>query len=273
MNKVLFIIVLCMLSAGPVQGQRMQIDIDDALRANSERLKIKRKGIRSFGRYEFGNYKVISGKKGWGKSQVKSPLFGRTSTYKSTQKQHFVFVEQGGDTVFCNIDVRTSIKEVDHETSFLYREIFKWHEYEIQESFTSYHAVFSSNAWETDWSLIIVSPANLPVDVESEQIEEDIVVWDNKTDYKSILTNGETTYWLRRITSFIDNGKRSVYQLMGPRLTLGWEYALGREALAAVRFVPLNHMYSWMHNKLDKNQRLLLAAASTALCSRFLDSM
>lgn len=256
----------------PLQAQRTLIKIDPDLRANSERMKIKRKGIRSFGRYEFGPYKVISGKKGWGKAQTKSPLFGRTSEYKSSQKQHFVFVEYTGDSVFCNIEVRTSIKEVNHESSFVFREIFKWHDYEIQESYTSYHALFKSNKWDDDWNLIIVSPAKLPVDEESYEIEEDIYAWDNKTDYKSILTNGETTYWLRRVTEFEDNGKRSMYELMGPDLTLGWEFILNDEAVAAVRFIPMNHMYSWIHVKLDKKQRLLLAAATTALCSRFLDT-
>ncbi len=241
-------------------------------------MKIKRKGIRSFGRYEFGPYKVISGKKGWRKSETKSPLFVRTSAYKSSQKQHFVFVEIAGDTVHCNIDVRTSIQEVDHEKSFVIREIFKWHEYEITESYNAYNAVFTSVNWNSDWNLIIVSPAQLPEndDISEEDdillIEKDVFVWDNKTDYKAILTNGEQTYWLRRITAFEDNGKRSIYQLMGPSLTLGWEFIKEDEALAAVRFVPMNHTYSWIHNKVDKDQKLLLAAATTALCSRFLDN-
>jgi Icc-related predicted phosphoesterase len=50
-------------------------------------LRATRKGVSSVGKYEFGPYKVISGKGGIEKTTRKSPLFTDDSSIKSSPKK------------------------------------------------------------------------------------------------------------------------------------------------------------------------------------------
>ena len=88
------------------------IRIDENLKLNSEQMRAKRKGISSVGKYEFGSYKVISGKGGWEKSSSKSPLFSDDSSSKYSTRKSFVFVGEEADTSIANITVAENV-EVD----------------------------------------------------------------------------------------------------------------------------------------------------------------
>ncbi len=62
------------------------IRLDDDLKANSKQMQAKRKGISSVGKYEFGPYRVVSGKGGWEKTTRKSPLFSDNSSIKMSTR-------------------------------------------------------------------------------------------------------------------------------------------------------------------------------------------
>ncbi len=103
-HTVLLIIGLQLAFAQSASGQKL-IKIDESLKVNSQQVRAKRKGISSVGKYEFGNYKVISGKGGWETTTSKSPLFSDNSSIKSSSKKSFVFVHEKGDTAIANISV------------------------------------------------------------------------------------------------------------------------------------------------------------------------
>ncbi len=88
------------------------VRIDESLKLNSQQMRAKRKGISSVGKYEFGTYKVISGKGGWEKTTQKSPLFSDNSSIKYSTSKSFVFVSDEADTSFANISVAENV-EID----------------------------------------------------------------------------------------------------------------------------------------------------------------
>ena len=63
--KTALLIIGLQLAFAPSSSAQKKIYIDELLKLNSEPMKAKRKGSESVGKYEFGSYKVVSGKLGW----------------------------------------------------------------------------------------------------------------------------------------------------------------------------------------------------------------
>lgn len=66
MKKLLTSIIsllLIMIYTSSVYGQKI-MRLDNELKANSKPMEDKRKGISSVGKYQFGPYRIVSGKAG-----------------------------------------------------------------------------------------------------------------------------------------------------------------------------------------------------------------
>lgn len=263
MKKIVLILFLLIVGNLEIDAQRRFLQIDKDLRENSERMKITIEDIGDIGRFKFGPYRQISSNKGWKEITQEAPFFGSSSEWKSSQKQHFVLVENEGDTIFTNIDVKTFIK-VEYN-NFIFREVFEWNNSWVTEGFTIYSANMSSKKVNSDWNLSAMNQEAVDTDGEIER--------DYNAEEKIFLTNGEMIIKIKPVTKY-ENDKRAIYSfIVGLKFPLGYEFFLNEQSIGALRLVPLKHMYFWVHNDLNKEMKFILAASATTLCARFLKYM
>src|SRR5450432_3568264 len=113
------ICVLCLMTivSGFANGQKTLI-ISDSLAANAEKLEVKM-GSQGFGKiwkFRFGDYAVVSSKKGWTTSSSSSNFFNTKTGSNTTEKFSFVLGNKTGDSAKVNaannILVQSSLKEI-----------------------------------------------------------------------------------------------------------------------------------------------------------------
>jgi len=245
---VLLIIGLLLAFAQPSNAQKF-IKIDELLKLNSQAMKVKRKGAGGVGKYEFGPYKVISGKGGWETTTSKSPFFSDNTSMESSSKKSFVFVNDRADTSVANIRVAENV-EID-EGSWFFRTFTDWSVTEVQKAEGVFETVFSFSADTTLWSLVVIYPTAVEIDGMYQS--------DDQTEFRGLLTDNHTFIEISVITENED-GKRP---LLNP--FLGYEFWQGTKSLAAVQAMPLNKWYVWIQNDLDPQLKFVLASAATAM--------
>ena len=245
---VLLILGLQLAFAQSSNAQKF-IKIDELLKLNSQQMIVKRKGVSSVGKYEFGPYKVISGKGGWEKTTQKSPLFSDNTSMESSSKKSFVFVNDMADTCIANIRVAENI-EID-EGSWFFRTFTNWSVTEVQKAEGVFETVFSFSADTTLWSLVVIYPTAVEVDGTIQS--------DDQTEFRGILTDNHTFIEIT-VTTENEEGKSS---LLSP--VLGYEFWQGTRSLAAVQAMPLNKWYVWIRDDLDPELKFVLASAATAM--------
>lgn len=240
-----------MASAQTSSAQKL-IRIDERLDINSEAMRAKRKGVSSVGKYEFGTYKVVSGKGGWETTSQKSPLFSDNTSMKSSSKKSFVFVNDRADTCIANIRVSENI-EIDEGGWFL-KTFTNWNEVEVKEGEGIYETVFSFSSDTAIWNLVLIYPK--VVEVEGEYLTDD------HTFFRGMLTDNHTLIEIEQITERQD-GKNS---MLNP--FLGYEFWDGSRSLAAVQVLPMNKWYVWIRDDLDPDLEFVLASAVAAMLVR-----
>jgi hypothetical protein len=225
------------------------IKIDELLKLNSQQMTVKRKGVSSVSKYEFGPYKVISGKGGWEKTTQKSPLFSDNTSMESSSKKSFVFVNDMADTCIANIRVAENI-EID-EGSWFFRTFTNWSVTEVQKAEGVFETVFSFSADTTLWNLVVIYPTAVEIDGTYQS--------DDQTEFRGLLTDSHTLIEIEQITERED-GKDSMFNPF-----LGYEFWQGTRSLAAVQAMPLNKWYVWIRDDLDPELKFVLASAATAM--------
>jgi len=215
-------------------------------------MRAKRKGVSSVGKYEFGTYKVVSGKGGWETTSQKSPLFSDNTSMKSSSKKSFVFVNDRADTCIANIRVSENI-EIDEGGWFL-KTFTNWNEVEVKEGEGIYETVFSFSSDTAIWNLVLIYPK--VVEVEGEYLTDD------HTFFRGMLTDNHTLIEIEQITERQD-GKNS---MLNP--FLGYEFWDGSRSLAAVQVLPMNKWYVWIRDDLDPDLEFVLASAVAAMLVR-----
>jgi hypothetical protein len=245
---VLLILGLQLAFAQSSTAQKM-IRIDESLKSNSQKVRVKRKGVSSVGRYEFGTYKVISSKGGWETTTQKSPLFSDNSSIKSSIKKSFVFINDMADTCITNIRKAEKI-EID-EGGWLLKTFTNWNEVEVKEGEGIYEAAFSFSNDTTLWSLVLIYPIIVEVNGEYQM--------DDHTFFRGILTDNNTLIEIVEITESED-GKDSMFNPV-----LGYEFWQDSKSLAAVQLMPFNKWYVWIRNDLDADLKFVLASAATSM--------
>jgi len=240
------------LASAQTSSAQKLIRIDERLDINSEAMRAKRKGVSSVGKYEFGTYKVVSGKGGWETTSQKSPLFSDNTSMKSSSKKSFVFVNDRADTCIANIRVSENI-EIDEGGWFL-KTFTNWNEVEVKEGEGIYETVFSFSSDTAIWNLVLIYPK--VVEVEGEYLTDD------HTFFRGMLTDNHTLIEIEQITERQD-GKNS---MLNP--FLGYEFWDGSRSLAAVQVLPMNKWYVWIRDDLDPDLEFVLASAVAAMLVR-----
>lgn len=246
---ILVLVTIC-LQMPNVQTATAQkfIQIDEQLKAKCEAMSVKRKGFTAVGKYEFGQYRIISGKSGWGKSSTKSPLFGNSSTTKSSVKKSFVLVNNT-DTCFAAVSIVESVETYDG--SWFSQTFLNYHYSDVKKGEGIFEALFTFSSDTTQWRLAVVYPVASEMDGE--------IVTDHTTEFRGVVTDGHRSIKIMNVT-VNEEGKNP---LLNP--VNGYEFWLDSESLAAVQVMPINRMNVWIRDDLDNSFKFVLANAVAAM--------
>lgn len=239
----------------PSSGQT-HIYLDDQFISSSQAMPAKRKGLSAVGKYEFGPYKIISGKEGWTTTKQKSEFFSGDTKIQSNTKLSFVFTGSETDTVYANVTV-SSVTQIEEHYSFVFRTLTNWSEQEITESSETFIASFDTPYDTAEWNLILVYP--VLDEIVGEITDEQLAL------FHGMLTNGQIQIAIKPEFRW-DNGKP--FTMLKP--VEGYKFVLDEVTIAAVQVLPLNKKTVWIRNDLQNDLKLILAAGTAALLVRSL---
>jgi len=210
--------------------------LDNELKANSKPMEAKRKGISSVGKYQFGPYRIVSGKAGWTTTTSRKRLFSFETKSESKKKSSFIFVANDKDTVLVNTSTNTKVSEtVISDESML------------NQSNDNYIAIISPSADTVVWKMIVVFRSGPEVEGNFRA--------------EGILTNGVTNIQIREIKQWED-GKSPVFKVI-----CGYEFLIDNKSIAAVQssLDTFQKKFVWLNQNLDERMKSVLAAASASL--------
>lgn len=247
------LIVILFTVNGKLDGQTF-IMLDEKLKAVSEPMAAKRRGISSVGKYEFGPYRIISGKEGWTTTREKTGLFSRETNIKSKTRKSFIFTGNETDTVYANISISSDV-QITEQYGWLFRELTGWSEKIVTESTETLIAGLENSLDTAVWNLVLVYPVAEEIDgpVLKEHLEY----------FHGVLTNGQSSIDIKPVFQW-ENGSPAT--LLRP--VEGYQFEMENEALAAVQVFPSNKMYVWIRGDLEENLRLILAAGAAIFMVR-----
>ena len=245
-----------------------KLNIDTELRANSIPIHIKRKGISAIGKYEFHNYKLVSGKVGWTTTKDNTSLKAN-SKISSSNKKSFVFTNAVKDSVIANMSLNSNaevftdsiinisvgdVVMVNAKNNFFNRTFFNWSGRTLTKGTETFLANVLFLKDNQSWNLLMISPLVVEVDGTYQT--------DSITEFKAALSNGNTEIEIKKIHQR-DDAKTSL--LRGP--DLGFEFYLNNKAIAALQYhyMSMDQLYIWFHNDLNEQMKFVIATASTAL--------
>jgi hypothetical protein len=238
MKKILtmFISILLML-VNPLTSYSQKImKLDDELKANSSPMEVKLKGINILPRYEFGPYRIASGKAEWGKGKSYTDRYSSETYTESSSKSSFVFTVNEKDTILVNT-VTIANYSVNE------REGFIGDVTTLTGSLDNYTVFISPYNDTTLWKMILVSTTEAKAGGDNAE---------------GILTNGVTTIQIMGIKQWED-GKNTPF-----RMICGYGFFSGNKEIAAVQS-KTNRIFVWVQQDLDEQLKSVLAAASASL--------
>jgi len=245
--QTMFISMLMMLVySSTIYGQKI-MKLDDDLKANSEPMEAKLKGISRVGKYEFGPYKIVSGKAGWGNTKWSEDKFNSETYSESKSKLSFIFTVNGKDTILVNTTTNTKFSE--SESNFLGGDMTT-----LNKSIDNYIALISHSYDTTGWKMVLVSSTGAEVA--------------GKFKAEGILTNGVTNIQIREIKQW-DDGKNTTFKMI-----CGYGFFIDNNEIAAVQsnFDLSPKKFVWLHQNLEEQMKSILAAASAALMVHAVDT-
>ena len=226
-------------------GQKM-MKVDDSLKSNSDQFEVKRKGGGVIGKYEFGMYKIISGKEGLMKTTSSSRFMNPNSNISSKQKLSFVFVGHESDTLFVNASINNDLSMLDYDR------FPAWYkgDNQIKESKDNFLALITAAADTNTWNLAMVSLSGSSVQGNHQ--------------LKGILTDGKINIEIRELYFWEDGKKPTLYPY------LGYEFLLNNQSVAAIQcsLDGFQKKRFWIRKGLEKPIELILAAAAAAAVVR-----
>lgn len=221
----------------------------------STKMQVRRKGLSTIGKYEFGPYKIISGKAGWTTEKSKTGFISGDTRIESSSKSSFLFTGPQSDTITANIAF-SSITQINENYGFVFRILTKWSLQEITEN-EVYMATFSSLMDTVIWTLVIAYPVEDEI-VFNADITEDMI-----SKFKGEIANPQSTIDIIPEYRW-ENGKPAT--VLKP--VEGYKFVLMGETVAAVQTYPINKRFVWLRNDLSENLKFILAAAATTLLVR-----
>jgi hypothetical protein len=256
MKKVKFFICLTgglWLISLSLAGQT-HIFLDDHFMASSVEMASKRKGIGAIGKYEFGPYRIISGKGGLTSTKSKTGLISNDTRTESKSKSSFVFTGEGMDTITANILV-TSVVQIDEQLGFAFRVLTNWSIQEVTENQEVYMATYSFSSDTGVWNMVLTYPA-------TNEAEGETVINMN-SPFQGILANSQTTIDIVPEYRW-ENGRLAT--IFNP--VEGYIFSLQGETVAAVQVFPYNKMFVWIKKDLPDDFKFILAAGAATIMVR-----
>lgn len=245
-------VIICLqLAFSSALSAQKKLKIDEQLKANSQSMIVKRKGISSVGKYQFGPYRVISGKSGWTKVSSRSPLFGDHTSTKSSSNKSYVSVGNHADTCIANIRVTENVETDDG--NWISREFLNWTEKEVKKGEGVFETEFSFSTDTTLWKLTVI----YPVIINQNGPKRDTI-----TSFRGVLTDNHRLIEIRKVI-LREDGKNPI---LNP--VMGYEFWQGSESLAAVQVIPGNRMYVWIRDDLEEPLKFVLANGAMAMLIR-----
>jgi hypothetical protein len=246
--KAIALSACCIMIAAACGMGPKPIVVDEALSANRDRLEVKR-GVSPLGKiwnYHFGDYEIVSSKKGWTVTTAQSnDFFGNLEEGQKTQKFSFVMKGPTEDTAQVNAAQNVGFWRAEIEPGL------SMESNELLGAPVHCAALISMSDDPADHWTLVVSSAGRPKEEAANRSE-------------SFLTNGARKILLVRVTSNKD-GTGS-----GLNSNLGFQFLEDGEAVGAVQYFsgalwgPLKN-FVYLRRDLDPKTKLLLAAAMTAV--------
>lgn len=228
--------------------------LDEAFKSTTKPMPVKRKGIGTVGKYEFGTYRIISGKAGWTTTRGSANFFSGESQFESSSKSTFTITDQQTDTITVNITF-TAMTRIEDNHSFLFRTLTGWVSPEVKENYEVYLASYSSSSDTTPWKMMLSYPVG-------DEIQGSIKSND-LASFHGIFSNEQTTFEI--VPEFRwENGKQAT--LFKP--VEGYSFRLHNQTVAAVQVLPFQKMFVWIKQDLPDQLRFSLAAGLATMMVR-----
>jgi hypothetical protein len=238
MKKLLIMftsILIMLMNSLAIYGQKI-MKLDNELKANSTTMEAKLKGISILPKYEFGPYRIVSGKAEWGIGTSTTDRFSSETYTESKSKSSFLFTVNAKDTILVNTMTNANYSKSE-------REGFLVNVTTLTGSLDNYTALISPYNDTVLWKMILVTTT------EAKQ---------GGDNAEGLLTNGVTNIQIRGIKQWED-GKNTPYMMI-----CGYGFFLENKEIAAVQS-KTNRIFVWLHQNLDEQMQSVLAAASASL--------
>ncbi len=241
MKKLLIMVIsnlIMLVNPLAIYGQKI-MKLDDELKANSTPMEARMKGISTIGKYQFGPYRIVSGKTGTGTTTPGKKDYASETISESGINSTFVFTVNDKDTILVKTMINANYSENE-------RAGFIGNATTLNGSLDNYTALISPGNDTSFWKMILVSGAGMEIlgDIKAE----------------GILTNGLTNIQIREVKQWED-GKKTPWMM-----TCGYVFSIDDKAIAAVqKFDDVTRKYVWLHNNLDERMKSVIAAASASI--------
>lgn len=251
----IFILSFLLLFPLLVPAQK-DIVLNERLAASSEVLKVKM-GSQKFGKiwnFRFGDYAVVSSKKGWALTKSKTNFFGTKSESKTTEKFSFVLCNKTSDSATVNAADKIEVQQLN-EIELLPH--FTWGENELISGADIFTAnITINNDTIESWALFM----NETKDQQSG------------SSFQAFLTNGHRKIIISPASSNINGSDTRMFP------ALGYEFTEFNQSLSALQYfgggaLGYNKNIVWLDKNLDDRMKLILASAMTAILEIKVTSM
>lgn len=230
------------------------IYLDDDLKVASEPMPSKRKGLSSIGKYEFGTYKIISGKTGWTSTKGKTGFFSGDTKTESKTKSSFRFTGRDMDTITANI-TSTLVSQIDEQYGFVFRTLTGWSKLELIQNYEVYSANYSFSSDSGQWNLVLAYPVGDEIDGEIQQAMISL--------FKGVLSNSQFEIDIKPEFRW-ENGRYGT--LLKP--VEGYIFSMNGKGVAAVQVYPINKMVAWIRQDLPDDLKFIVAAGLATMMVR-----
>lgn len=237
-------------------AQNKNLEISEALAANSEKLKVKM-GTQWFGKiwkFKFGDYEVTDSKNKYGPTTSSSNFFNTKVETKSDQEFSFVLSNKTTETAIVNVAFSIQTKEL--QAIELFSNFYLGPNLLLKDS-QNFSAFITTSENVTD-TWVLVLKLNQGSEIVNKQ--------------EAFLTNGERMISIIPISSN-DSGKDTrAYP------ALGYEFTENEKPLCAMQYygggaLGNNKNIVWLPTNLEPRMKLILAAAMTSLLQKHADEM
>jgi len=253
MKKILIASVLLWLCTLGLHAQTYMY-LDEPFKNTTKPMPVKRKGISTVGKYQFGPYGIIAGKAGWTTTKSSSNPYKGESKIESKSRSSFILTSNQRDSITVNITF-TAMARIEDNNSFLFRILTGWVSPEVKENYEVYLASLSSTLDTSTWKLILSYPVG-------DEINRDISTTDLHA-FHGLLSNERNTITIKPELRWEDGKQATLFKPVE-----GYTFQQDEETIAAVQVLPFNKMHAWIKSDVPDALKLTLAAGIATMLVR-----